>query len=257
MEERFAVYVDNLRLKGSYFVPPHREKKKFPAVCFCHGIPGKKRVEGTPGSGYEDIARRFREEGFAAFIFNFRGTGDSEGNFDLLSWTEDLAAIVNFITNLPEVDDRKINLIGFSGGGAAALYHAVRNAGINSVILGACPAHFDFLINENNLEEVLKNSRDLGIIRDLNYPPDALKWMNRVLSLRPEKEISRLSPRPVLIIHGMEDELVPVSHAHQLHKAAFEPKELILIEGAGHRLRNNRKVIDTCLEWLKNLLRQS
>lgn len=251
MEKRFTIKLKDLLIRGSYFIPSYQVKRKYPAVCLCHGIPGEKKAEGTPGTGYKDLARRFCREGFAAFTFNFRGTGNSEGNFDLMGWTEDLVAVVNFITSLSAVDHQKINLIGFSAGGAVSLYHAVRNVNIKSVILGACPAGFDFLINKDNLEKVLRNSRELGIIRDLNYPPDKLEWLNRTLSLRPEKEIGFLSPCPVLIIHGTSDELVPINHAHRLYKAASFPKELILVEGAGHRLRKSGKVIDLCLRWLK------
>jgi fermentation-respiration switch protein FrsA (DUF1100 family) len=46
--------------------------------------------------------------------------------------------------------------------------------------------------------------------------------------------IWRIAPRPVFITHGVEDEIVPVSHAQILFKAADEPKELWLVPGMHH-----------------------
>ena len=63
--------------------------------------------------------------------------------------------------------------------------------------------------------------------------------------------IGRISPRPLLMIHGEKDDLVPVEHAHRLYERAGEPKELVILPGAGHRLRLEEKAITTALNWLK------
>ena len=47
-------------------------------------------------------------------------------------------------------------------------------------------------------------------------------------------DLSTIHPRPVLIIHGLDDELFPPYHAEQMYEAAQEPKELWLIERLGH-----------------------
>ena len=46
--------------------------------------------------------------------------------------------------------------------------------------------------------------------------------------------VGRISPRPILIVHGSEDAGVPADHALALHRSAGEPKELLIVEGAGH-----------------------
>jgi fermentation-respiration switch protein FrsA (DUF1100 family) len=43
-----------------------------------------------------------------------------------------------------------------------------------------------------------------------------------------------MKPRPVMIIHGEEDQLFPVGHAYEMYEAAQEPKELWIIEGLTH-----------------------
>ena len=56
----------------------------------------------------------------------------------------------------------------------------------------------------------------------------------RFAALRPIDRVGALAPRPLLIIHGTSDLVTPVEHAHRLHAAAGEPKELWIAEGAHH-----------------------
>ena len=62
------------------------------------------------------------------------------------------------------------------------------------------------------------------------------KWIVNVDAnqLRPVDVIGRIAPRPVLIMHGTADEIVPVRHAHMLFAAAEEPKELWIAPDARH-----------------------
>ena len=50
----------------------------------------------------------------------------------------------------------------------------------------------------------------------------------------PNRERIGLLRAPVLIMHGEEDELVPVAHARALFDAAREPRRLKVVPGAGH-----------------------
>ena len=60
--------------------------------------------------------------------------------------------------------------------------------------------------------------------------------------------VARLSPRRLLVVHGKSDTRLPYSCAQQIYSAALEPKELVLYDGAGHRLTE-------CREELEELLR--
>ena len=50
----------------------------------------------------------------------------------------------------------------------------------------------------------------------------------------PVEVIDRIAPRPLLLIHGVEDEIIPVASAHVLYRRAGEPKELWLMDGLKH-----------------------
>jgi alpha/beta superfamily hydrolase len=77
--------------------------------------------------GYPELAARFCEAGFVAMVFNFRGCGPSQGNIDMVGWTHDLAAAVDFLNMLPEVDKSRICLLGSSGGAAISVYVAAND----------------------------------------------------------------------------------------------------------------------------------
>ncbi len=73
-----------------------------------------------------------------------------------------------------------------------------------------------------------------------------------VVSLSPQTYGARgapqVSPRPLLIVHGLEDTRLPPNCARQIHQWAREPKELVLYQGAEHGLRE-------CKDELHELLR--
>ena len=106
---------DELRLAGELYSPA--SAGMLPAVCVCHGIHA---VPFNPGErGYAELAQKLAAEGFVTLIFNFRGAGLSEGNFDMPGWTRDLGHALTFVQGLEVVDNSKTFLLGFSGGAAA------------------------------------------------------------------------------------------------------------------------------------------
>jgi fermentation-respiration switch protein FrsA (DUF1100 family) len=52
--------------------------------------------------------------------------------------------------------------------------------------------------------------------------------------LEPRKVVGRLAPRPLLLIHGGADEVVPPGDADEIFAAAGQPKQLWRVEGAAH-----------------------
>ena len=84
---------DGIKLAGQLYLPSATDEAPYPTVCVCHGIPSGKPPDPNDG-GYPALAERICREGLAAFIFNFRGTGASGGNLDMLGWTRDLEAAI-------------------------------------------------------------------------------------------------------------------------------------------------------------------
>ena len=250
MEKReIYLTVDGINIASEVYFPEQVNLEKCPALCVCHGIPA-----GTPDpndKGYPLLAQRFCAAGFVTMIFNFRGTGSSGGNLDMLGWARDLEAAIDYLYNLSEVDKERLGLMGFSGGAAVAVYVAAHEPRVSSVVLCACPSRFDFLSDFAGGQPIIEHFRDIGTIRDPDFPPSAERWLEGFETIAPVRWIDKISPRPILIIHGERDELVNVSHARDLHRKAMDPKDMIIIEGAEHRLRQDKRAMDIALEWLK------
>ncbi|MEJ5186345.1 MAG: alpha/beta fold hydrolase [Candidatus Geothermincolales bacterium] len=227
-----------------------------PLVILCHGIPtGGPPVEDDPG--YEGLARELVSLGASTCYFNFRGTGLSEGNFSLAGWLEDLGRLAEELENEEKWGWRreKTCLMGFSGGGAVAILHAARNPGYGAVVSVSAPSDLRRLLPREMIAGFIEHARKIGIIRDPGYPPDLDVYYRELESNVPAEEVAMVSPTPLLIVHGDEDETVPVEEAHRLYQLAGPPKDLAIIEGGGHRLRLHEGAMDTVKDWLeKNFL---
>ena len=248
MKRNITLKVDNLDLVGEVYFPEATEQP-CPALCLCHGIPSAQR--DPTDRGYPVLAERFCAAGFITLIFNFRGTGQSQGNLDILGWTRDLKAAIDFLSNLDEVDESRLCLLGSSAGATATVYVAANDPRVSCVATFACPADFDFLPAKQQAKSLIDDFRSIGVIRDANFPPSIAEWLEGFNTASPIRWIDKISPRPLLLIHGEKDDLVAVEHAFRLYEQAREPKEIAIIPGAGHRLRREEKAIATALNWLK------
>ena len=241
--------VDGLDIVGQLYLPGGR--LPYPTVCVCHGIPS-----GTPADpsdrGYPELAEKICHEGFAVLIFNFRGTGASGGNLDILGWTRDLKAAIDYVWALPEVNQSRLSLLGFSGGAAVSVYVASQDDRISYVVTCACPAEFTFLTKVNQPQSIVDHFRSISTIRDKDFPHSIQDWFGGFEQISPIKYVAEIAPRPLLLVHGNQDETVEVSDAHRLYAQAGEPKKLIIVDGAGHGLRQNNKAMMAVIGWLKS-----
>jgi dipeptidyl aminopeptidase/acylaminoacyl peptidase len=238
---------DGLELAGELHIPSR--DKVHPALCICHGIPA---VPHDPtDKGYTLMAQRFCHAGFVTLIFNFRGAGKSEGNLDILGWSRDLQAALDFLYNLKEADKTRFCLLGFSGGAAVSVYTAAHDPGVSSVATCACPADFRSLSQKETPLDTIQRFREIGAIRDKDFPASIEDWQKGFETISPINWIDKISPRPLLLIHGDADEVIPLEHAHKLYQKAKEPKELKIIPGARHKVRLEKAAMDFVLDWLK------
>ena len=246
--ELIALEVDGLNIIGQLYLPPG--DMPYPTVCVCHGIPAG--IPDPSDRGYPLLAEQICRQGFAVLIFNFRGTGASGGNLDILGWTRDLKAVIDYLCALPEVDRSHLYLLGFSGGAAVSVYVAAQDTRVSSVVTCACPAEFTFFTQVEKPQSLIDRFRSIGAIRDNDFPSSAQEWLGGFKLVSPIDYVAGISPRPLLLVHGSQDETVEVSQAHKLYAQAGEPKQIVIVEGAGHRLRQNDEAMAIVLGWLKS-----
>lgn len=240
--------VDGITLSGQLYLPPDR--MPCPVVCVCHGIPAG--VPESDDQGYPRLAERISQEGFAVFIFNFRGTGASGGSLDILGWTRDLKAVIDYLCTLPEVDRSCLWLLGFSGGAAVSIYVAAQDKRISGVAACACPADFSFIIEKVEPQSLLAHFRSVGAVREESFPHSVEEWISGFKLVCPIEYVARIAPRPLLLVHGNRDETVDISHAYRLFEKAGEPKQMIIVDGGAHKLRQDDRAMSIVIDWLKS-----
>jgi len=244
-----ALEVDGLKISGQLYLPEDGQAP-YSTVCICHGIPSA--TPDPSDKGYPPFAERICHQGFAVLIFNFRGTGASGGNLDILGWTRDLKAAIDYLFTLPEVDKSRLSLLSFSGGADVSIYVASQDSRVSCVTACACPAEFTFLTEVDNPQPVIDHFRHIGTIRDKDFPQSAEEWFNGFRLVSPTNYIFRIAPRPLLLVHGNQDETVPITDAYKLYERAKEPKHLIIVDGAGHGLRQDERAMAIVIDWLKS-----
>jgi putative redox protein len=79
---------------------------------------------------------------------------------------------------------------------------------------------------------------------------DAESLAKGVYDLDPLASIAMVPPRRILVVHGAEDRNVPVEAARELVRAAQGRAELRIIQGAGHWLRSDPRMVATLIGWL-------
>jgi fermentation-respiration switch protein FrsA (DUF1100 family) len=217
----FASY-DGTILRG-WFVPAVHPRA---TVVFCHGRAGSK----APDLIY---VPQFREHGFNVLLFDFRAHGESDGHKSSLVYYErqDLLAAIAYLQNR---GIQEVGLMGFSMGAAVAIATAPLSEAVRAVIADSAFAESRTILltylQQQGIPVPIASNLTALIIRAAGlhlgcHLPDAdpLRWVDQV------------APRPLLLIHGEQDQGIPVSDASRLYSAAGDPKELWVVPAAEHR----------------------
>jgi uncharacterized protein len=253
LKQAFAVIVDGLSIRGEIFFPKARPSRLYPALIICHGIPGSGAPRPADDPGYSALAEDFASLGMIAVIFNFRGCGDSDGNFQMMGWVRDLDMVLDRILNTPFVDPTRVMLLGFSGGGAAAVRVAADSSGVYSLAVVGTPS--DFGTFEKDPEEIISDFKKRGIIRDPEFPSDIDGWVDEFRKIEPRRWVSHFKGKHLLVVHGDADELIPVEQARELFNSApAGVAELSIIPQGAHRLRLDNRCVDILKDWFLKTL---
>jgi fermentation-respiration switch protein FrsA (DUF1100 family) len=165
------------------------------------------------------------QEGFNIFIIDYRGYGKSEGKPDIEGVHRDAEAALDALFSLPPVDKNKVVVLGQSLGGAVAV-HTVANSPrkdrVKALIVESAFSSYRAIAREKLGE--------FWLTWPFQYP---LSFFFAD-SYSPVKWIQKVSPVPVLILHGENDPVVPARHGRILYEAAGEPKEYWRTEPEGH-----------------------
>ena len=227
--------------------PPLRaDISRSPAVVLVHGYPSDVQGADQAAAALPELADRLAAEmGWLALAVALRGCGGSEGSFSLAGWLEDLRSAVSHVESTEQVSG--VWVVGFGTGGALAICAAADEPSVRGVAALGAPADFDDWATHPR--RLLEHARDVGIIDDPLFPPSVEAWARELKELKAVEAAKRLSPRPLLVVHGSDDDLVPAFDARVLVDAHGHA-ELRIVNGAGHRLRHDPRAVAVLLGWL-------
>lgn len=91
----------------------------------------------------------------------------------------------------------------------------------------------ELLALDPDSEAARRRHLDLSPDAKESYPPlrITLESAEKILAYRPEETISRVSPRPIMLIHTLDDVLVPPDESRAMYERAGERKKLVLLPG--------------------------
>lgn len=208
------VYVethDHIRLHG--WLLPSRTKMKG-SVYFLHG-------------NAENISTHIQsvfwlpEFGYQVFLIDYRGYGLSEGKPGLPDVLKDVEAGFEWL--LSRSEGKPVYLLGQSLGASLAVYFAANSHHARQNLTG--------VVSDAAFTGYFQISRDVAdkvwITWPFQYP---IAWMMDY-PYNPVEVIGQVSPVPILISHGRNDQIVPFEHGEQLYQAAGQPKFFLVTEG--------------------------
>jgi len=189
------------------------------------------------------------QAGYDIFAFEPRNQGDSDSlpGYEPLQWVtdyevRDMQAALEYLKNRPDADPNGIGFFGISKGGGAGLLAAARDRYVRCFITDGIFATYSTLVpymrhwyriyNSNYAVQGLLPSWYYGIIGRIGLRQ--IERARRCHFPALESAIARLSPRPLLMIHGGADTYIKPEMARKLFDRAREPKEFWLVEGARH-----------------------
>lgn len=202
---------DNVKL-SAWYTPP----KNGAVMLVAHGY-GASRTE--------HYYALFVSHGYGVIAWDFRAHGKSEGDFSSLGYYEvlDAKAALDFALAQPGVEH-----IGAWGGSMGAVTMIRATAQYPEIEALVADSPFATLEDEMDLRVPFPVLRSL-----IRFFAERASGVT-VDSVRPLDDIARISPRPIFLIQGMGDGMVPLNSADRLYEAASEPRQLWIENDVPH-----------------------
>lgn len=165
-------------------------------------------------SAHWRFAQWLPKNGYNLFVFDYRGYGTSKGRPHAKGVFEDSRAAIDYVRQRPDVNRDRLVIFGQSLGGANALA-AVGSGdrdGVRAMIIEATFTGYSDIASEK--------VPGAGLLMNDDYSPT--------------RYVRRISPIPLLLIHGTADKIIPYSHAERLFELAGDPKQLITVPDGEH-----------------------
>ncbi len=211
-------------------------------VVIGHGVTGNKDRPFLVA-----LADGLSAAGISNLRLSFSGNGDSEGKFtdsNISKEVDDLGSV------LDQFEDRIITYIGHSMGGAVGTIRASQDSRIQFLVSLAGMVHTkQFAETEFGMV-----TPDQGNMWDDEDCPLSGAYMNDLASIGSTVDRASKISIPWLLIHGTEDDVVPIQDSKDIHASAGALASLVEIPDANHVFADahTTPMVTHTVDWIKN-----
>lgn len=172
-------------------------------------------------------ARLLAPAGFGLLLFDWPGHGESAG---MVHWGAGeraaLRAATDWLSRQRDLNPARLGALGFSSGGAILVEEAATDPRLRALVLEGTYS--------DAAELTCDQFKSWGLPAQLGALFADRHFGMDLHEPQPVQLVAALAPRPLFIIAGENDSVVPNAMAHALYAAAAEPKTLWIIPGCGH-----------------------
>jgi pimeloyl-ACP methyl ester carboxylesterase len=183
--------------------------------------------------------------------FDFRGHGRSGGVSTV--GDKEIRDVDVAVGYARELGYGRIATLGFSMGGSVVLRHAGLIGGVDAVVAISSPGQWYYRGTlPMRLVHLAVGNRPGRLFARTVLKTRITKGKWDPEPLPPAEAAARISPTPLLVVHGDEDAYFPVDHAQRIYDAAREPKELWIVPGFGHAERGAAPALISRIgDWIR------
>lgn len=227
-----------------------------PALLLCHGFTGCAMESSRLFVHFAEQARR---QGIYVLRMDFLGSGNSELDFAQYTtpsgWVEDIYNAVTFLRRQPEVDARRLGLLGISLGGFAALMAGV-DPRVSTVVAWNPVLYpeqtFRGILSEENWNRLASTDCTIDYSYSGNRFSVCSQFVHDLERMSVQQALRTYADTSVCIMQGTADTVINPEHALRLKQAKLYPIEQRYMQGEDHSFLNNeQKNFDETLRFLK------
>ncbi len=215
---------DGLKLKG-WIIEPTKQARM--TIIFSHGYGGNRYEPNVP---FLPLAQSLAAEGYRVMMFDFRASGESEGDMTTIGAKEkyDLLGVIDYAKHHYS---EPVALYGVSMGAATSILAAGMDKDVKAVIAdspfsdleGYLRTYMPVWTHLPNVPFTYLIITLIPMLTDLN-PAESI----------PIKAVDQIAPRPVLFIHSKDDPSIPYKESVSMYNKHRDVFEIWLTEKAKH-----------------------
>lgn len=237
---------NNKNLYGWWIPTENPKNEKKPTIILIHGW--SRNVDRTM-----PFIKKLHQAEYNLLAFDSRchGKSDDDKFSSMVKFMEDIRSAINFSEKQPNTDINRVGLLGLSIGGSASIYAAALDKRIKSVVtVGAFSHPKNVMGLEFKKRKIPKFPIVWFVFKYMEFRIGA-----KFNDIAPSKNISK-SNANFFLIHGINDETVPIKQADELLKSGnLDKVKLWKVESKGHSDCNHHpKFWEKVLEFYKTSL---